>query len=64
MKEDAFILFDLDAGGLLTGASGIGPGRVIARDIRLAEMLIGKRAAPDPAQLADPAVQLKSLLKG
>ena len=64
MKEDAFILFHLDADGVLTGASGIGPGNSIARDIRLAEMLTAKRTAPDPAQLADPAVLLKSLLKG
>ncbi len=64
VREDAFILFHLDANGVLAGASGIGPGNSIARDIRLAEMLIGRRAAPTPAQLADPAVQLKSLLKG
>jgi len=64
IKDDAFILFHLDAGGRLVGASGIGPGNAIARDIRLAEMLIGKGAAPDPAQLANPAVQLKGLLRG
>ena len=45
-------------------ASGIGPGNSIARDVKLAEMLIGKRAAPSAAQLADPTVQLKVLLKG
>ncbi len=64
VKEDAFILFHLDANGVLVGASGIGPGNSIARDIRLAEMLIAKRAAPTPAQLADPAFQLKALLRG
>ena len=31
-------------------------------DIRLAEMLIARRAHPDPADLADPAVNLKRLL--
>jgi 3-phenylpropionate/trans-cinnamate dioxygenase ferredoxin reductase subunit len=46
------------------GASGIGPGNSIARDVKLAEMLIGKRAAPSAEQLADPTVQLKVLLKG
>jgi 3-phenylpropionate/trans-cinnamate dioxygenase ferredoxin reductase subunit len=45
------------------GASGIGPGTAIARDIRLAQMLIERRAAPDPARLRDPAVALKSLLR-
>jgi len=62
-KEGALILCHLDGEGRLVGASGIGPGNSIARDIRLLEMLIGKKAAPDPALLADPAFQLKSLLK-
>jgi 3-phenylpropionate/trans-cinnamate dioxygenase ferredoxin reductase subunit len=62
-KEGALILCHLDGDGRLVGASGIGQGNFIARDIRLLEMLIGKKAAPDPAQLADPAFQLKSLLK-
>ncbi len=62
-KEGALILCHLDAEGRLVGASGIGQGNSIARDIRLLEMLIGKRASPDAAQLADPSFQLKSLLK-
>jgi 3-phenylpropionate/trans-cinnamate dioxygenase ferredoxin reductase component len=62
-KENALILCHLDAEGRLIGASGIGQGNSIARDIRLLEMLIGKRASPDAAQLADPSFQLKSLLK-
>jgi 3-phenylpropionate/trans-cinnamate dioxygenase ferredoxin reductase subunit len=64
LKDDAFILMYLAADGRLVGASGIGVGNTVARDIRLAEMLIAKRAKPDPAALADPAVQLKALLKG
>lgn len=62
-KENALILCHLDGEGRLVGASGIGPGNSIARDIRLLEMLIGKKVAPDPALLADPAFPLKSLLK-
>jgi 3-phenylpropionate/trans-cinnamate dioxygenase ferredoxin reductase component len=62
-KEGALILCHLDGEGRLVGASGIGQGNSIARDIRLLEMLIGKKAAPDPAALADPSFQLKSLLK-
>ncbi len=42
-------------------AAGVGPGNAVARDIRLAEMLIARRAAPDPEMLADPAFALKSL---
>lgn len=62
--EQAFVMFHLDAQGRLVGASGIGPGNTIARDVKLAEMLIAKRAAPSAAQLADPTVQLKVLVKG
>ena len=39
------------------------PGNSVARDIKLAEMLIARRAAPDPAVLADPGVTLKSVLR-
>ena len=39
------------------------PAIVIAgADIRLAEMLIARSAAPDPAALADPPVALKSVV--
>ena len=62
-KENALILCHMDAAGRLMGASGIGQGNAIARDIRLLEMLIGKKASPDAALLADPSFQLKSLLK-
>jgi 3-phenylpropionate/trans-cinnamate dioxygenase ferredoxin reductase component len=58
----AFILFHLADDGRLVAASGIGAGNVVAKDIRLAEMLIAKRAMPDPAALAEPQVKLKSLL--
>ena len=63
LKDGAFILCHLDAEGRLVGASGIGRGNLIARDVRLLEMLIGKRAKPDAAILADGASQLKALLK-
>ena len=53
--------FHLKAGRLV-GASAFGPIGKVAREIRLAEMLIAKRAHPPAAALADPAVKLKSLL--
>lgn len=62
LGDGAFILFHIDAAGRLVAASGIGRGNVVARDIRLAEMLIAKRATPDAAALADAGVKLKSLL--
>lgn len=63
LKDGAFILCHLDAVGRLVGASGIGQGNIIARDVRLLEMLIGKRAKPDSAILSDGGSQLKALLK-
>ena len=62
-KDGAFILCHLNADGRLVGASGIGQGNAIARDVRLLEMLIGKGAKPDHALLADGNAQLKALLK-
>jgi 3-phenylpropionate/trans-cinnamate dioxygenase ferredoxin reductase component len=64
LKDGAFILCHMDAEDRLVGASGVGQGNIIARDIRLLEMLIGKLARPDPAILADGAALLKPLLKG
>ncbi len=63
LKDGAFILCHLDADGRLVGASGIGQGNVIARDVRLLEMLVGKLSKPDLAILADGTAQLKPLLK-
>ena len=57
------IWFGLAGDGRLMAAAAAGPGNVVARDIRLAEMLIARRAAPDAAALADPAVALKSVLR-
>ena len=62
--ENAFVIFHIDGEGRLVGASGIGVGNAIARDVKLAEMLIAKRARPAPDHLADPAIALKALLKG
>jgi 3-phenylpropionate/trans-cinnamate dioxygenase ferredoxin reductase subunit len=62
LGEGAFILFHLAADGRLIAASGIGPGNAVARDIRLAEMLIAKATRPLPEQLAAPEVRLKTLL--
>lgn len=62
LGEGAFILFHLDEAGRLLAASGIGPGNAVARDIRLAEMLIAARAHPDPAALVASNIKLKSLL--
>ncbi|RWM36154.1 FAD-dependent oxidoreductase [Mesorhizobium sp.] len=62
LDDGAFILFHLTEDGRLVAASGIGPGNAVARDIRLAEMLIAKRASPAPEALGSQTVKLKSLL--
>lgn len=49
--------------GRLVAAAGLGVGNSVARDIKLAEMLIAAGINPDPSALADPGVNLKSLLK-
>ena len=60
--EDGTILFHLDDDCRLLAATGLGVGNAVARDIRVAEMLIGRRARPEVTALASPAVKLKSLL--
>ncbi|HEV7310751.1 NAD(P)/FAD-dependent oxidoreductase [Ensifer sp.] len=62
LGDSAFILFHLDETGRLLAASGIGPGNAVARDIRLAEMLIAAGRRPDPKALASPDMKLKALL--
>lgn len=62
LDQDAFLLFSLDGEGRLVAASGIGRGNAVARDIRLAEMLINARARPDISALSSPGTRLKSLL--
>jgi 3-phenylpropionate/trans-cinnamate dioxygenase ferredoxin reductase subunit len=58
-----FLRFELDDAGRLAAAAGVGPGTTVAKDIRLAEMLIARGAAPDPAALADPDANLKAALR-
>lgn len=60
--EGAFIIFQIGADGRLLSASGIGPGNGVARDIRLAEMLIASGRTVDPTALMQAEVKLKSLL--
>ncbi|MGF6254780.1 NAD(P)/FAD-dependent oxidoreductase [Ensifer sp. LBL] len=54
--------FYLD-GGRLVAAAGLGFGNGLAKEIKLAEMLIAAGVSPDPGALADASVNLKALLK-
>jgi 3-phenylpropionate/trans-cinnamate dioxygenase ferredoxin reductase subunit len=47
----------------LVSAAGIGTGNSVAKDIRLAEMLIAAQKTMNPAELSDPNLNLKKLLK-
>jgi 3-phenylpropionate/trans-cinnamate dioxygenase ferredoxin reductase subunit len=62
LGDGAALLFHLASDGRLVGVSGVGPLGKIAKEVRVGEMLIARRAAPDPAALARPATKLKGLL--
>lgn len=59
----ACVLFSVAGDGRLAAASGLGPGTAVAKEVRLAERLIEAGIRPDPAALADPSANLKSLLR-
>jgi 3-phenylpropionate/trans-cinnamate dioxygenase ferredoxin reductase subunit len=59
---DGEIEFYLDS-DCLVAAAGLGVGNALAKDIKLAEMLIATGVRPNPAALADAGVNLKTLLK-
>jgi 3-phenylpropionate/trans-cinnamate dioxygenase ferredoxin reductase subunit len=62
LAGDASIDFHLDAAGRLVGASGFGPVSALAKEFKLARMLVERRRQPSPEALADVGVKLKSLL--
>jgi 3-phenylpropionate/trans-cinnamate dioxygenase ferredoxin reductase subunit len=64
LGDGAAMYFHRAGDGRLVGASAVGPIAKVAREVKLAEMLIARQARPDPALLADPGVRLKELLKG
>jgi len=61
--DGAFVRFGLDEEGKIVAAAGVGVGSAIAKDIRIAELLIAARACPDPDALADPTVNMKTVMK-
>jgi 3-phenylpropionate/trans-cinnamate dioxygenase ferredoxin reductase component len=62
LGEDARMMFHVSEDGRLLSAAGVGPIGKIAKEIRLAEMMIARGSKPASSALADPAVKLKSLL--
>jgi 3-phenylpropionate/trans-cinnamate dioxygenase ferredoxin reductase subunit len=62
LGEAALIDFHLDAAGRLVGVSGFGAVSVVAKELKLARMLVERRRQPAPEALADVRIKLKSLL--
>jgi 3-phenylpropionate/trans-cinnamate dioxygenase ferredoxin reductase subunit len=62
LGEGARLNFHLAEDGRLVASSAVGPIGKIAKDARVAEMLIARRAKPDPAYLAAGERKLKALL--
>lgn len=62
LGNGAFILFHLAQDGRLVAASGIGTGNAVAKDTRVAEMLIARGAHPVPADLATHEFKMKKFL--
>jgi 3-phenylpropionate/trans-cinnamate dioxygenase ferredoxin reductase subunit len=63
LTDGAHLQFHLAGDGRLLGASGFGPNEVLARDIRIAELMVERGARPRADRLADPTVKLKSLVR-
>ncbi len=61
--DGAIVWFGFDDSGRLVSAAAVGTGTQVARDIRVSERLIAAGACPDPADLADPDVELRLLVK-
>ncbi|MDA4844968.1 NAD(P)/FAD-dependent oxidoreductase [Hoeflea poritis] len=62
LSDDAVLQFYIDGGGRLVGAAALGQLSDVARDMRIAQMLIARKATPDPAVLAATERRLKTLL--
>ena len=62
LGDGALMIFHIAADGRLVGVGAVGPLAKIAKEVRVAEMLIARRAAPKTEQLAAPGVKLKGLL--
>jgi 3-phenylpropionate/trans-cinnamate dioxygenase ferredoxin reductase component len=62
LADGAEMHFYLGARGELVGVSGFGPLSAVAKELKLARMLVERHARPAPALLADAGVKLKSLL--
>jgi 3-phenylpropionate/trans-cinnamate dioxygenase ferredoxin reductase subunit len=63
LDPESSILFHLAGDGRLVAVSGVGPNGAIGRAVRLGQMMIERSLYPDPRLLADPSVNLKTLMR-
>jgi 3-phenylpropionate/trans-cinnamate dioxygenase ferredoxin reductase subunit len=64
LGEAGKLFFHVATDGRLVSVSGMGPSGGIAKEFRLAEMLVEKQVRPELAALSDPSRRLKELLRG
>ncbi|SAK92748.1 FAD-dependent pyridine nucleotide-disulfide oxidoreductase [Caballeronia calidae] len=62
LADDGSIDFQFDTHGKLVGASGFGTVRAIAKDMKLARMLVERGLSPAAELLSDATIKLKALL--
>jgi 3-phenylpropionate/trans-cinnamate dioxygenase ferredoxin reductase component len=63
LKDGTEVWFGVDTNGRVVSASGFSRGPGLGRTIGLAERLIAAELTPSAAELADPSVDLRSLLR-
>ncbi|PHR89038.1 MAG: ferredoxin reductase, partial [Blastopirellula sp.] len=63
LETKAVILFQLGQDGKLFSASGLGPTGSVAKEIRIAELMMERGIQPDPSALVDAQINLKTLLR-
>ena len=61
-EDGAQIFFCLE-GDTLIGVAGFGKGSAIAKDVRMAQMMMERGVNPDPAALADESIPLRKIMK-
>ncbi len=62
--EDECVVYFALKNGDLYGVVGIGKGATVAKEVRMAQMLIERNKQANPDDLANPAINLKDLLTG
>ena len=62
LSDESVLKFYLDGSGRIVGAAALGNLSDLARDMRIAQMLIARQANPDPDALAATERRLKTLL--